>query len=136
MAGDGLTAFEEYRGFLIRGATCEGDGQDAGEGSREDEHIRSAPHHKNLFVHTRDPELVPLIDNFAWSTGLSVHAICEPHYVNHATRIVNFTLQTAGLRQWSGHTISQASRSTASSSEPSRNWTGTWSPSLAALIRR
>ena len=108
MAGDGLTAFEEYRGFVIRGSTCEGDGQDPGEGSREGEHIRSAPHHKNLFVHTLDPELVPLIDNFAWSTGLSVHAICEPQYVNHATRIVNFTLQTAGLRQWRGHTISQA----------------------------
>jgi hypothetical protein len=109
MAGDGLTAFEEYRGFVIRGAAC-GDVTDPAASTPSgwfDEHMRSAPHHKNLFVHTPDPELIAMLDNFAWSTGLSVHAICESHYVSNDTRVVNFTLQEAGLRTWRGLTISQ-----------------------------
>ena len=48
-----------------------------------------------------------MLDDFAWSSGLSVHAICESHYVNNDTRVVNFTLQEAGLRTWRGLTISQ-----------------------------
>ncbi len=119
MAGDGLTAFEEYRGFMTRGADCgepsptfemygiyAADEEPSFPGW-SDEHIRSAPHHKNLFVHTPDPELVALLDNFAWASGLSVHLICKPHYVDDDTRIVNFTLQQNGARTWLGRTLSQ-----------------------------
>jgi hypothetical protein len=117
IAGDGLTAFEEYRGFLVRGSACPGDAVGAaapgpGPGSAEamawsEDHIRSVPHHKNLFVHTPDPELAVLLEGFAWSTDLSVQPICAARYVDNDTRVVNFTLQNAGLRTWRGKTISQ-----------------------------
>ncbi len=107
-AGDGLTAFEEYRGFLVRGAACDvHDVTGSGSAGASDEHIRSVPHHKNLFVQTPDADLVAMLEGFGWSSGLSVHPICEPHYVDNDTRIVNFTLQDAGVRTWQGHTVSQ-----------------------------
>jgi hypothetical protein len=127
MAGDGLTAFEEYRGFLVRGASCAGpldspglpepglpapepfpdEEQPSGIPGWDDEHMRTTPRHKNLFVHTADPELVPIFESFAWASGLLVHAICEPHYVDNQTRIVNHTLQRSGARAWRGRTLSQ-----------------------------
>jgi hypothetical protein len=120
MAGDGLTAFEEYRGLMTRGGDCGepsqtfeiygmyAEGEEVSFPGWSDEHIRSAPHQKDLFVHTPDPELVALLGNFAWSSGLSVHPICKPHYVDDDTRIVNVTLQQNGARTWLGRTLSQA----------------------------
>jgi hypothetical protein len=124
MAGDGLTAFEEYRGFLTRGSTCytgpppapDPDlpmpepfpDEDPAPPEESTAHfIRTTPRHKNLFVHVFDPELALYVEGFAWSSDLSVHLICEPHYVDNATRIVNFTLQRQGIRAWRGKTISQ-----------------------------
>jgi hypothetical protein len=99
MAGDGLTAFEEYRGFLTTTMPCPEAASIA--------HARTRPRKKDVFVHTLDPEYMQAIDLFGWSSGLDAHGICEPHYVNNATRVVNFTLQNGGLRRWAGHVISQ-----------------------------
>lgn len=107
--GDGLTAFEEYRGFLTQGGDCTDRSQDF--------HLRTDPTRKDLFVHTPDPELSAMLSSFAWSSELIVHAICEPHYGNNVSagaldlgptdHVVNFTLQLANLRSWLGRTISQ-----------------------------
>jgi hypothetical protein len=119
MAGDGLTAFEEYRGFLTSGGAC--------GNTALDTYVRTKPKVKDLFVHTPDPEMEIALEHTAWSSGLDVHAICARHYSGnpevswfapsqgdlgtHATdrtRIVNMTLQFAGLHQWQNHVISQA----------------------------
>jgi hypothetical protein len=99
MAGDGLTAFEEYRGFLTTTAPCPEAASIA--------HARTRPRQKDVFVHTLDPEYMQALELFGWSSGLDAHGICESHYVNNATRVVNFTLQHGGLRRWAGHVISQ-----------------------------
>ena len=39
-------------------------------------------------------------------SGLTVHGICEQQYVDNDTRIVNFTLQSAGLRRWQSVDVS------------------------------
>ena len=119
MAGDGLTVFEEYRGFLTSFGEC--------VYRNFDSHVRTKPTVKDLFVHTPDPEMEMAFEHTSWSSGLEVHSICAQHYSGnpevswiaprngdlgtHAadrTRIVNMTLQFAGLRQWQGHVISQA----------------------------
>ena len=107
--GDGLTAFEEYRGFLTAGGDCADRSQDF--------HLRSDPGRKDLFVHSPDPELSAILPAFAWASDLNVHAICEPHYGNNVSagalnlgptdHVVNFTLQRANQRTWFGRTISQ-----------------------------
>jgi hypothetical protein len=121
-AGDGLTVFEEYRGFLTSPAEC--------VHRNFDNHVRTRPKVKDLFVHTPDPELEMVLPHFAWSSGVDVHPICERQYSGNPVirwednpfgrgngdlgdtrggrkRIVNFTLQFAGLRQWQGHVLSQ-----------------------------
>jgi hypothetical protein len=117
MAGDGLTVFEEYRGLLTRGVGCGEEsteslyGLDLGNASQlpgwSDEHKRTSPRSKDLFVHTPDPELALIVPQFANATGLKVHLICEPHYVSNDVRIVNHTLQRTPLREWRGRRISQ-----------------------------
>jgi hypothetical protein len=121
MAGDGLTAFEEYRGFLISSGDC---------GTwYVDGHVRTKPKVKDVFVHTPDPELEMTLPHFAWASGVETHAICETQYSGnpqidwdsaygqqagdlgtHSTdrmRIVNFTLQFARLREWRGQKLTQ-----------------------------
>jgi hypothetical protein len=118
MAGDGLTAFEEYRGFLVSSGACP---RSAGA-----LHVRTNPIVKDLFVHTPDPELEMALPHFAWSSGLDVHAICETQYAGNPvidwtgaahgdlgtraadrSRVVNLTLQSARIRAWRGHAVSQ-----------------------------
>jgi len=113
IAGDGLTAFEEYRGFLVRGADCGESAEalaevsaapsaDPGGGT---EHVRTPPHHKNVFVHADDPLLATLVPEFAWATGVSALAICEPGYGDNAYRVVNYTLHETGPRAWLGRAL-------------------------------
>jgi hypothetical protein len=91
-AGDGLTAFEEYRGFVTQvGSTCD---------PLNVRHVRTDPKVKDLFVRVSDPLLEPIADDFGVtsgdasdpSSGLRVHTICPEHYVDDDTRIVNFTM--------------------------------------------
>ena len=98
-AGDGLTAFEEYRGFATHGGDC--------AERRHDFVVRTDPRRKDLFIHAPDPELAASTAHFEWASGVAVHLICEPHYVDNAQRIVNFTLQRDGFREWNGTIVSQ-----------------------------
>ncbi len=91
-AGDGLTAFEEYRGFVTQvGATCD---------PQKVRHVRTDPKVKDLFIRVSDPVLEPIAGDFGFvsgmpsdpSAGLLVHTICPEHYVDDQTRIVNFTM--------------------------------------------
>jgi hypothetical protein len=120
-AGDGLTVFEEYRGFLTSCGEC--------VYRNFDSHVRTKPTVKDLFVHTPDPELEMTLPHFAWSSGVETHAICEAQYSGNPQidwesasgqqagdlgtrpagrkRIVNFTLQLARLYSWQGHVLTQ-----------------------------
>jgi hypothetical protein len=102
MAGDGMTVFEEYRGFLLRGAGC-----GAAVHGQSDEHTRTSPVRKDLFIHSPDAELALAVLAFGAATDLDVHLICEQHYVNNDTRLANFTLHQAGLRRWRRQAIAQ-----------------------------
>ena len=116
ISGDGLTAFEEYRGFAIRGAHC-GETADAlrevgvtpsdvpGAG---EEHVRTPPRQKNVFVHADDPLLATLVPEFGWATNLSALAICEEGYGGNSFRVVNYTLQEWGVGStWQGYTVTR-----------------------------
>lgn len=116
MTGDGLTLFEEYRGFLVRGVGCGSEETRASYSESElanqsqvygwsDVHERTPPGTKDLFIHSPDAELALAAPAFADATGLRVHLICEQHYVDNASRIVNFTLHQAGQRSWQGRQI-------------------------------
>ena len=50
--GDGLTLFEEYRGFLTLDGAC--------NPGAADRYLRTAPARKDLFVHSLDPALARL----------------------------------------------------------------------------
>ena len=97
-AGDGLTTFEEYRGFATAGGSC--------ASPADDVVVRTDPRRKDLFIHAPDPEMAAAVPHFEWASGVTVHLICERHFVDVRQRVVNFTLQTAELRQWHGKTIS------------------------------
>jgi len=116
MGGDGLTAFEEYRGFLVRGVGCGIEETRASYSQSRltnqsqvsgwsDVHVRTNPGRKDLFIHSPDAELALAAPAFADATGLQVHLICEQHYVDNASRMVNFTLHQAGQRTWQGRQI-------------------------------
>ena len=62
MAGDGLTVFEEYRGFLTNPTAC--------SDPLLNEHVRTNPRAKDLFVHTLDPDYAQVLPLFA---GLGPH---------------------------------------------------------------
>jgi len=117
MGGDGMTVFEEYRGFLVRGAGCGAEETRAAYSAlklqnqsqvfgESDEHTRTSAVRKDIFIHTPDAELALTVPAFGTATDLDVHLICQQHYVNNDTRVVNFTLHQAGLRDWRGRVIS------------------------------
>lgn len=62
MKGDGLTAFEEYRGFLTSGGDC--------ADPKVDQHVRTALDRKDLFVHAPNPQHEAALPHFAWSSSL------------------------------------------------------------------
>ena len=104
--GDGFTAFEEYRGFVVPLLTsC--------RSPLERKHVRTSPKQKTLFIHVSDPVLSFTALAFADTSGLQVRGICPAEYVDDDTRIVNFTMHTfpgqlvigEGLR---GTTLTQA----------------------------
>jgi len=117
MAGDGVTAFEEYRGFLTRGDVC--------REALTDVHVRGAPDKKTLFVMSEDPDVDPFIEAFGVTLGLELHVVCGRHIVGGDViqtaslavpnldpggewaggpnaRIINWTLPDSGLRSWQG----------------------------------
>ncbi len=97
--GDGLTTFEEYRGFLIKGSDC---------GRPEtDQHVRTDPARKTVLVHANDVMLLRMALMLRESAKLDLFGICARHYVDDDTRIVNFTLQQGGQKVWFGKTLSQ-----------------------------
>jgi hypothetical protein len=87
-AGDGLTTFEEYRGFMVRS------GPDCSEPS-DVEHIRTDPRVKDIFIHADDPDMEKLVPIFESVSLLAVHRICPQQYLSDGTREVNFTLHAA-----------------------------------------
>ncbi len=107
--GDGLTAFEEYRGFLVESRQ--------GCNSPYLNHVRTKPTSKDLFVEAESEKARLGVALFALASNLTTHLICEKHYFyasestpnwrirHHA---LNFTLQEANQRNWQGQTISQA----------------------------
>ena len=118
--GDGLTAFEEYRGFMVTGYRC-GDPVD-------DLHVRTSPKAKNLFVNLSGADLNHAAGAFAAISGLNVVEVCDRHLwgvdtvvsalkgfddskdfleVPEETRVINFTLDRARQRKFEGHDISQ-----------------------------
>ena len=113
--GDGLTAFEEYRGFLTAGNDCYYRATDV--------HRRTKPTEKNLFVAgplMAESEFSRTMDAFGTATGLSVLSVCTDHLSGgrgimlgggfagppSETRIINFTLRQAKLDVFEGKTIS------------------------------
>ena len=65
------------------------------------------PRKKDLFIHAPDPEIAASTAHFEWASGVAVHLICEPHFLNNTRRVVNHTLQGEGLREWNGIVVSQ-----------------------------
>lgn len=105
VAGDGLTAFEEYRGFMIKSGDC--------SNPLKVTHIRTDPKHKDLFIRSDDPLMERLVTMFSRVSGLQVHLLCPRQYQGDNTRVVNFTLHSGQLQsagasvELEGKTISQ-----------------------------
>jgi hypothetical protein len=100
--GDGLTTFEEYRGFVVE--------EHPGDPWSE-VHVRTDPTTKDIFITSDDAMLERMTGVFAEVSGLDVHTINNFHFVQDPVTtapIVNFTLQENGPKQWNGKVISQA----------------------------
>jgi hypothetical protein len=98
-AGDGLTLFEEYRGFLTLDGACNPGGADR--------YLRTSPERKDLFLHSPTPSLARLSLRFADASDLAVHCIRAEHFVTVFDRVVNFTLQESARRRFRGMKVSQ-----------------------------
>ena len=88
-AGDGLTIFEEYRGFMVKS------GADCSKPADVADHIRTDPSVKDIFIHADDPDMEKLLPIFESVSLLAVHRICPQQYLSDAKRQVNFTLHAA-----------------------------------------
>lgn len=117
--GDGLTAFEEYRGFLATDPLYggpEGRGEAAGAPpvATCPFLVRTSPRHKDLFVHAADPTLDALLGAFGRASGLAVRRPCRLQGpldaaaaragTDPSLRVVNFT--TPGML--AGHALRRA----------------------------
>jgi hypothetical protein len=99
--GDGLTAYEEYRGFFVNeGGT---------PGQYKEKHIRTDINIKDVFVYIEEPRKLDKLDYFR-RTGLAVHKITNKNLINGTDkREINFNrgYATGGLqhaiwlRDWS-----------------------------------
>lgn len=78
--GDGLSAYEEYRGVLTDG-----------------DHVRTDPHRKDLFIHSDVPGAEEGLDLFRAASGIAVHEITEEEYGSNTVRVVNINHKTANL---------------------------------------
>jgi hypothetical protein len=81
-AGDGLTAYEEYRGFIVHDP--EGGSQDF-----RPRHIRTSIKTKDIFVYVVEGEHQSVLSDAVWNgyfkeTGLEVHLILENKYINQS----------------------------------------------------
>ncbi len=97
--GDGLTAFEEYRGFQVRGTSC--------SEPKSDGYVRTSPKRRDLFVNATHPALARPVEFFSDTADLDPHLICARHYIDNETRVVNGT-QQPGPRSFRGYLISQS----------------------------
>lgn len=70
--GDGISLYEEYRGFSVQG-----------------DHIRLDPNKRDLFICCDDFVLFEGIRRFEELTGLKVHRIYEWEFVDKETRVIN-----------------------------------------------
>ena len=79
--GDGLTLYEEYRGFSVNG-----------------EQLRTDPKTKDLFVldTIQTHNTLAGILNFAWQSGLKVHYQLTTNEIDTADRLINFNRSGAG----------------------------------------
>jgi hypothetical protein len=101
-AGDGFTAFEEYRGFITQlGGSC--------NSLLSVTHVRTNPAVKDVFVHASDPVLWKAVAGTAFTeaSGVALHMICPAQYVDDETRIVNFTMQLDPGEGIRGATLTQ-----------------------------
>ncbi|MEW6621044.1 MAG: hypothetical protein AB1422_17220, partial [bacterium] len=77
--GDGLSRYEEYRGFLVSGV-----------------HIRTSPERKDVFIY--DENGIYPQGNFTAATGMSVHyQITAAEFNGVTSRVVNFNYETAHI---------------------------------------
>ena len=74
--GDGLSLFEEYRGFMVKG-----------KGKEKARHVRTDPTRKTLFVCLDSPRFRPGLDLFARASGLEVYEVSREQF--DAGRVIN-----------------------------------------------
>ena len=107
--GDGLTLFEEYRGFMVAppsdANSCKNRTYDA--------HVRTDPTQKDIFIITEDLELAEAASLLEYITrlpgtakGVAVRLGCDVH---HLRRTINFTLSDPqfGPKEWRGKILSR-----------------------------